>query len=234
VLVELYAESKFPNKAVLPVISFVIKHLVRPKDTSTFILSLDQIKTITVEEPSTVIGRTIFDLLLTELWSINSFDSLHTFFSDVQLFLDSPEKEDPPDTHKNNKKRFINPTSILGCFIRRACLEFVRLQFNEANLLWRAFVQFREPTLSLWKGRKLGAGPMTFDVNLKGLALDDLIVRKVYGGMGEIKDCESVAGTTHDPLLTSVQTPCQRTTWKGCLSFRSRLCRVCYFFAPSA
>jgi anaphase-promoting complex subunit 5 len=193
VLVELYATHKFPNKAVLPVISFVIKHLVRPKDTSTFILSLDQIKAVTVEEPSTVIGRTIFDLLLMELWCINSFDALHTFFTDCSEFLSKPED---PDSRKVKNKRFISPNSILGCFIRRASLEFIRLQFNEADSLWHTFVQFREPTFPLLKGRKLGTGPMIFDANLKGFTADDAVVKKVYGGMGELKDCKLANVTT--------------------------------------
>jgi anaphase-promoting complex subunit 5 len=187
VLVELYATSKFPNKAVIPVISFVIKHLVRPKDTSTFILSLDQIKAVTVEESSTVIGRTIFDLLLMELWCINSFDALHSFFTDCTNFLSKPEEL---GDRKTRNRRFIGPNSILGCFIRRASLEFVRLQFHEADSLWRAFVQFREPTLPLLKGRKLGTGPMIFDANLKGFSANDMVVKKVYGRMGELKDCK--------------------------------------------
>lgn len=184
-LIEVYAESKFPNKAVIPVISFVIKHLVRPKDTSTFVLSLDTIKAVTVEEPSTVVGRTVFDLLVMEMWYINSLDALHTFFIDIQTYmLNIP---DDPDGEANTR-RSIGYTSILGCFIRRASLEFVRLQFNEANALWRAFVQFREPTLPLCKGRKLGAGPMSYDLNFEIFSADDALVKKVYGGMGEIKE----------------------------------------------
>ena len=170
VLVQLYAEFKFPNNAILPVLTFVIKHLVRPKDTSTFVLGLDEIKDVTINEPSTVVGRTIFDLLLKGLWHINSFDALHSFFEDTQTLVVPPEKQNIAGV----RRRFISPTSILGCFVRRAHLEFVRLQFNEVNSLWRAFVQFRDPTLPLWKKRVLGSGPMSFDQNLEGMTFNDL------------------------------------------------------------
>lgn len=184
---------------MLPILTFVIKHLVRPKDASTFVLGLEQIKDVTVNEPSSVVGRTIFDLLLMELWYINSFDALHTFFADAQIYLKDPDKQD--QTPKHIKRRFISPTSILGCFVRRAGLEFVRLQFNEANSLWRAFVQFREPTLSAWKKRKPLAGPMSFDSNLVGLAFSDAVVQKVYGGLHENKDCMT---TTQAPKFAFI------------------------------
>jgi anaphase-promoting complex subunit 5 len=191
VLVELFAESRFPNESVLPVVSFVIRHLVRPRDSTTFVLGLEEIKNVTLDYSSTVVGRTIFDLLVMELWYINSFDALHSFFADAQNFLRDPEKEEASwqgaGTH--GKRRLISPTSILGCFIRRASLEFVRLQFNDANSLWRAFVEFREPTLPLWKKRKLDADRLSFDMNVKGLSLNEPIVQKVYGIVSEGRNC---------------------------------------------
>lgn len=190
-LVELYAESRFPNSTVLPVLKFVIKHLGRPKDNSTFILGLEEIKAVTMNEPSTVVGRTIFDLLLMEMWHIDSFDTLHSFFAKTQqMLVQDADKHDPPSqTNARSKRRLFTSTSILGCFCRRTSLEFVRLQFNDAIVLWRAFIQFREPTLPLWKKRKLGAGPTSFDSNLMGLTLDNELVRRVYGGLHESKEC---------------------------------------------
>lgn len=69
--------------------------------------------------------------------------------------------------------------------MRRAGLEYVRLQFHDAVSLWRSFIQYREPTLSSWKKRNLGAGPLSFDMNLKGLFLQDPLVEQVYGRLRE-------------------------------------------------
>ncbi|KAI5821094.1 anaphase-promoting complex subunit 5-domain-containing protein [Pyronema omphalodes] len=202
ILVKLYAESRFPNAAVAPVVSFIIKHLVRPKDTSTFILSLDQIKDVTISQPCTIVGRTLFDLLLSDMWQIDSFDALHTFFTETQNLLRDPEKEEHHGKDaKHIKRRFIGPTSILGCFIRRANLEFAKLQFQETHALWCSFVRFREPTLPAWRKRKAGAGVMNFDVNLKRMSPNDLLVKKVYGGLMESNNEWTVSTDDVERLL---------------------------------
>lgn len=166
-------------------LSFVIKHLVSPKENTTFILTLDQIKAATVDRPSAVVGRTIFDLLLKKLWEINSFDALHTFFTEIQTYLVDAENSEKPPVRVHGERSLLSRASVLGCFVRRAGLEYVRLQFHDAVSLWRSFIQYREPTLSSWKKRNLGAGPLSFDMNLKGLFLQDPIVEQVYGRLRE-------------------------------------------------
>ena len=189
-LVELYAESRFPNQSVLPVLSFVLKHIVSPKESSGFILTLDQIQQATIHQPSAVVGRTIFDLLLRKLWDINSFDALHSFFTKLETFLvdaDGANKSTAVRVH--GERSPLSRTSVLGCFVRRAALEHVRLAFTNAVTLWKSFVVYREPTLPLWKKRNLGAGPLSFDVNLKGLSLEDELFNHVYGRLKDSKDC---------------------------------------------
>lgn len=182
----------FPNDSIVPVLSFVVKHLVSPKENTTFILNLEQITAATVGRASTVVGRSIFDLLLRKLWEINSFDALHTFFTDIQGYLVDPESGSKPPIREHGEKSQLSRASVLGCFVRRAGLEYVRLQFNEAVLLWQSFIQYREPTLSMWKKRNLGAGPLSFDVNLKGMSSNDALVNLVYGQgrLREAKNCE--------------------------------------------
>lgn len=189
-LVELYAESRFPNQSVVPVLSFVIRHQVNPKENTAFILTLDHVKAATIDQPSAVVGRTIFDLLLKKLWEINSFDALHTFFANIQTYLVEPERPDKTPVRVHGEKSMLSRSSVLGCFVRRAALEYVRLQFHDAVALWRSFIQYREPTLSMWKKRNLGAGPLSFDMNLKGLSLNDNLVNQVYGRLKESRDCE--------------------------------------------
>jgi len=188
-LVELYAESRFPNQSVVPVLSFVIRHLVSPKEDTAFILTLEHIKSATLHQPSAVVGRTIFDLLLKKLWEINSFDALHSFFANIQTYLIEPERADKSPVRVHGEKSMLSRTSVLGCFVRRAALEYVRLQFHDAVSLWRSFIAYREPTLAMWKKRNLGAGPMSFDVNLKGMGFSDGVVGVVYGRGKESRDC---------------------------------------------
>ncbi|KAF8476143.1 anaphase-promoting complex subunit 5-domain-containing protein [Kalaharituber pfeilii] len=189
-LVELYAESKFPHQSILPVLSFVLKHIVSPKDTTGFILTLDQIKQATVNEPSAVVGRTIFDLLLKKLWEIDSFDALHSFFTNLETYLiDTEGANRITSVRVHGEKSPLSRTSVLGCFVRRAALEHVRLAFTDAVALWKLFIDYREPTLPLWKKRNLGAGPLSFDVNLKGLSLEDELFNHVYGRLKDSRDC---------------------------------------------
>lgn len=167
---------------------------MRPKDTSTFHTDLARIRDLTVNEPSTVVGRTIFDLLLMELWYISSCDALASFFSDARHYLQDSRKPTSSWTRfGRGKRRLLTQSSILGSFIRRAHLEYQKLQFHESHSLWCAFVRFREPTLSLWRKRKLGAWPTCFDANLKEFGIYDVnqdLVRRVYGSIHASSECE--------------------------------------------
>lgn len=187
---ELYAASRFPNSAVLPIISFVIRHLVTSKHSTTFMLTLEQIKKITVNQPSTVVGRTVFDLLLKRLWEINSFDALHSFFTEISKYAVDTGNLSKAEVVRTGDNCIVGRKSILGTFIRRATLEYTRLEFRDAESLWCAFVDFREPSLSIWKKRNLGVGPLSFDINLKGMALVDPLFTKVYGKHSDYKNCE--------------------------------------------
>lgn len=186
-LVSLYAESRFPNQSILPVLTFVLQHLVSSKNNPTFIVTLEQLKTATINQQSAITGRTVFDLLLKKLWEINSYDALHEFITSLQELL-----ADPKDTQKlvrvDGQRSYLTKTSVLGCFVRRAALEFVRLQFHESLQLWQSFIQFREPTLTMWRKRNPSAGPLSFDSMLDGMSMDDALVQHLYGRLGDIKD----------------------------------------------
>lgn len=170
-------------------VSFIIKHLVHPKDSASFILSIEEIQAATGSHPSAVVGRTIYDLLLKRLWELNSFDALHTFFTDILACITDPEERGKTRDRTHGDKCVLSRTSILGCFVRRASLEFNRLQFNDAVALWKSFVKFREPTLGKYKQRNIGAGPTSFDINLKGMLLSDSLAQKVYFNTEDTSSC---------------------------------------------
>lgn len=183
-LVELYSDSRFPNRAILSLLGFVVKHLVTPKESSdhSFNLTLEQIQTATANVPSAVVGRSVFDLLLKKLWEINSFDAFHDFFSRLPSWLvDTNVESAKKPVRQPDQPGLLSRTSVLGCFIRRAHVEYVRLQFQEATAVWKSFILFREPTLPMWKKRNLGIDKMSFDVNLKGMEWEDNLVDYVYG-----------------------------------------------------
>src|SRR5690606_1779550 len=105
-----------------------------------------------------VVGRTVFDLLLKKLWDINSFDSFHDFFSGLNGYLvdaAGASQENKP-VRVPGENMLLARTSVLGCYLRRGHVEYVRLAFHEATSAWKAFIVFREPTLPLWKKRNLG------------------------------------------------------------------------------
>ena len=190
-LVELYAESRFPNQSILPVLSFVLKHIVSPKGSTGFIVTLDQLKAATVNEPSAVVGRNIFDLLLKKLWEINSLDALHSFFTNLETYLiDTDGTNKGAAVREHGEKSPLSKTSVLGCFVRRAALEHTRMAFTDEIMLWKSFIIYREPTLPEWRKRNLGVGPLSFDINLKGLSLEGALFNHVYGRLKDSRDCQ--------------------------------------------
>ena len=66
--------------------------------------------------------------------------------------------------------------------MRRAQLEFTRLQFHDGVNLWKGFIAYRAPTLPQWKRRNPTAGSTTFDANLQEEHLDfgDRLTDVVY------------------------------------------------------
>ena len=89
----------------------------------------------------------------------------------------------------HGEKSPLSKTSVLGCFVRRAALEHTRMAFTDSIMLWKSFILYREPTLLLWKKRNLGAGPLSFDMNLKGLTLEDALFEHVYGRLKDGREC---------------------------------------------
>jgi anaphase-promoting complex subunit 5 len=117
-------------------------------------------------------GRTLLDVFLKHLWEINSFDALYDLFNNIENLLakgaDDPDQAAPveqsPDTI------LLSRTSPLGAFVRRARIEFVRLQFDDALKLWSAFILYRAPTAQ-WTTRTAGLASSGFDHNATELGL---------------------------------------------------------------
>ncbi|KAI5464374.1 anaphase-promoting complex subunit 5-domain-containing protein [Mariannaea sp. PMI_226] len=185
VLVELYTEGNVPSEATLPVLSFVISHLMERSPTEN---SADQTSRwskaertvgliITIKDFEKLLGgrpfhagapgRTLWDEFLTKLWDVNSLHAFKTFFENLPHVLawTKEERDRLAEMGELTEEEGIklSPGSPLGLFIRRACLEYQRLQFHDGAELWKSFVRYRQPTANYLKRKIPGFERLSFD-----------------------------------------------------------------------
>ncbi|KAI4144737.1 MAG: hypothetical protein LQ341_002584 [Variospora aurantia] len=214
-LITVYSDGMVPSSASTSILSFIVSYLLPVYPISkepdppqeNFIFSVERLQRATVVHSSAIPGRTVWDLLLNSLWAINSLDALHAFFDDLSSLLDQsvedgPGRTDELDLHPP-KRMLLSRSSPFGTFVRRAQLEFTRLQFHDGISLWKALVLFRNPSLQFWKRRNPGAGSYAFDSNLQkdsidvgrslgGLIYDDLDDNTFKGVQTSIDDMEKL------------------------------------------
>lgn len=210
-LISLYTESVVPSAATIPVLSFLVSHVLpfnsaashdkAPMQSRYVALAIEDFQKATISLVSGIPGRTIWDLLLNKLWKLNSFDALHVFFHTLSSLLEKTPEEQQQDAEdaieSNSNSVRLSRASPMGSFVRRAQLEFTRLQFHDGVTLWTDFVAYRAPTLSQWKKRNQAAGHISFDANLQEQHLDlgDRLTNVVYG--------ESAHGFKHDAAIST-------------------------------
>ena len=210
-LVSLYTESVVPSAATIPVLSFLVSHIL-PVNSATsqdgflwqsryVTLAVEDLQTATISLISGRPGRTIWDLLLDKLWKLNSFDALQVFFDTLASLLQkTPEEQRRHDagdgTGSDTNRMRLSRASPMGSFVRRAQLEFTRLQFHDGVTLWTKFVAYRAPTFSQWKKRNHSADHISFDANLREqhLGPGDPLTNVVYGGLAH--------GVKHDATFS--------------------------------
>lgn len=210
-LISLYSDSVVPSAATIPILSFLVSHVlpissVASQDKSSLqsrhvTLAVEDFQKATISHVSGIPGRTIWDLLLNKLWKLNSFDALHVFFDTLSLLLQKPpeqHQQDAEDVIESNPNHIrLSRASPMGSFVRRAQLEFTRLQFHDGVTLWRNFVAYRASTLPQWKKRNQSANHNSFDANLQDEKLDlgDRLTDVVYG--------ELAHGVQHDASVSA-------------------------------
>ena len=196
-LITLYTEAVVPSTATISILSFLVSHVLPIKASTVphdslsshrdYVVTIDSIQQATLPHASGIPGRTLWDLLLKKLWEVNSFDSLHVFFDSLSLLFQKTPEELQRATEEERlaaSKRFlISRTSPLGVFVRRAQVEFTRLQFDTGITLWKSFVAYRAPTLAMWKRRNPTVGKTSFDSNLVDdrLGVEDRLTTLAYG-----------------------------------------------------
>lgn len=216
-LISLYTDSLVPTSAVIPILSFIVSHLIPVETPSSsysstslsrprsFIISIADFQDACSVFPSVIPGRTVWDLLLKRLWNINSFDALHVFFDHLNTLLVKTREEQQRDAEQgivSSPDRVIplSRTSPLGTFIRRAQLEFVRIQFHDAVALWKSYISYRQPTWAAWRKRNPLGGRESFDVNLDGEITLNKLTNAAYG-QDLSKDTQEVSTDDLERLL---------------------------------
>lgn len=211
-LIAIYVEGLVPNSSAIDVLSFLMNHVLHNPPNSTTVVSIDSEDPVPVKAfertlsplTSSFPGRTVWDSFLKKLWSIDCADTLHSFLTNTNSLLvksrQEREKEaekDPDDDTSYGQQ--IARTSPLGAFIRRAHLEFTRLQFHDAISLWESFISYRLPTRSAWEKKNQPHGKHALDQNLFDLNLDgdSPLTRTVYRNVTE-EDEASSHFSSHD------------------------------------
>lgn len=207
----IYAEGVVPTSETVPVLSFLVLHILpdAPKATRTpssdasYVIKLDKFEVALSSIPSAIPGRTIWDLFLKKLWSIDCSHALDQLISNA-VFVITKSRE---QLHRERDEGLspepfgrISRTSPLGAFIRRAHLEYTRLHFSDAAALWQRFMLYRRPTRQAFKKKNPVDGRNSLDVNLSDLQLDSShpIAQIMYGNLADGSDADGDFLSTHD------------------------------------
>ena len=219
-LISLYVESVVPNTATIPVLSFIISHLLPMNalalhdqagdEHRTFVLPIDEFRKATITLASGIPGRTIWDLLLKKLWELNSFDALHVFFDSLTDLLAATRDEVQSKGNgisREQNQMHVTRNSPLGIFVRRSQLEFTRLQLHDTIKLWKSLVTYRASTSFMWKRRNLTAGMASFDINLHDAAfgVDARVKDVLYGKPGDSRSEATTPSTEEVEKLLEFQ-----------------------------
>ena len=168
-----------------------------PGSSSSLAPTIDDFEAATTHHPSVVVGRSLYNVFLKRLWTIDSIDALREFFNTLEMYVASPEDlrlEEKVRLHRYGDAILLAHTSPLGAFVRRARLEYTRLHFGDAVTVWMQFVNFRAPTEETYKRHNsvTGSPNNSFDANLAEIGVDasEGLNRVAYAGLD---DCDRKA-----------------------------------------
>ncbi|KAF2146216.1 uncharacterized protein K452DRAFT_219925 [Aplosporella prunicola CBS 121167] len=219
VLSSLYCDSVLPVSATLPILSFITAQIIPPslphfalsdsENSNNGVVSIHDFENALASVASISPDQTLLDLFLERLWSIDSLDALHEFFDGLSDLLAKPgQGATGPEAEPSGKRRiYLSRTSPLGMFIRRAQLEFTRLQFYDASKLWSAFINYRQPTAASGLEQTEDPENPVFDANLPNLDAirgDDLF-EAAYGHLARDKKTDALASTDEIERLLAFQ-----------------------------
>lgn len=225
VLIELYVEEAIPSDAVVPVLSFIASHMIGydPNGPSTsqatrwtkaeravsLVVSIKDFEKLLSSYPLLMglPGKRLWDQFLNNLWGIDSLHALEDFFANLSSMFPKSKEElrkeglDPDEPELGVK---LSHNSPLGAFVRRARLEYQRLQFHDCTQLWKDFVRYRQPTSHYQKRKNPDFSRYSFDNVLLRGELEDWDVDKV-AGLASVAYGDMLAGDRTGTLPVSLE-----------------------------
>lgn len=193
-LISVYCEAAVPAGGILPVLNFLARHtgtdstrdvpnlpdenrFQKAQDDIDLIQSIKAFETLLQPFPAAVglPGRRLWDLFLAKLWAIDSFDALHQFFEQLPGLLankDDIRRMVEPEEGSSATRIPLTIHSPFALFVRRAHLEFSRIQFSDASSLWKSFIVYRQPTAAAWVRRNPASNSSHFDKVLEDSTAD--------------------------------------------------------------
>ncbi|KAI5301793.1 anaphase promoting complex subunit 5 [Ascosphaera pollenicola] len=205
-LVKIYAEDKISKAAVVPLLSLIMENLLPLESTShASPLKADATANTLTEQAERLLrhastshsNQTVYELFLSEIWGLQCLDSLEEFVDNMSLYVHRTREEliyerdhhIPPERTRRLGRNF-----PLGAFIRKAQLEYSKLQFQEAAELWRGFMKFRMTTLQSMtsRQRKILSEFIDTDLLCVGPDLAKKLVNVAYGDLGDPQDNENI------------------------------------------
>lgn len=216
-LITVYTDGFVPNSSAIHVLSFLTAGLfpLDPADKQWekhYLSSIAELEEVLSGHESSVPGRTIWDLFLKKLWSLDSLDALEWFFSNHLPTLLTKTREQLLQDRDNGLApepdgMRLSRSSPLGAFVRRAYLEYTRLQFHDSVKLWSGFVKYRLPTYHVYARRNPSDSHDPVDINLfdQGLDSTSYLSRVVYGNIDDEERDEGVVGVKDAERLVEFQ-----------------------------
>ncbi|KAI9927999.1 anaphase promoting complex subunit 5 [Aspergillus wentii] len=220
-IISIYTEGVVLNSSAIHVLSFLVASLFPidsaessassrkwEKQCSVSITDLEEALSV---HPSSIPGRSVWDLFLKKIWSLDSCDALEIFFSEISEMLVKTREEQIHDRDNGlaleTGTMRLSRCSPLGTFVRRAQLEFTRLQFHDSVKLWKGFVKYRLPTYQMWARRNPSDEQTPVDINLFELDLDPSseLAQVVYGNIEDDSEDEQYVSTKDVERLLEFQ-----------------------------
>ncbi|KAB5547055.1 anaphase-promoting complex protein [Coniochaeta sp. 2T2.1] len=182
-LIELYCEDAVGDEATLPVLEFITSNILpnnnelEPSDPSEKSdRAIDIVSSIRVFETALrpydagagMPGRSVWDIFLQRLWTIDSLHVLHSFLNARHALL-APSKEDIRAGYEDMLPRGtaitmrLSPGSPFAAFVSKSAFEYTRLRFQEMCALWKQFVIYRQPSAAYMRRRNRSFNRLSFD-----------------------------------------------------------------------
>lgn len=200
-LVTVYTDGSVSSSAIVQVLSFLLSHLfpLRPGVSleangadKAHTISISAFESATSSLQSDVPGRSVWDVILARLWKLDCANALEEFMDKLADIVQKPREKQLEDRAKqlNPSRALLARTSPLGAFVRRARLEFTKLQFHDMLALWKSFVRYRMPTIHQLPKKNTKSVEEAVDVNLSmlGVSMSSPLARVTYGSLEDDVD----------------------------------------------